>query len=97
MYGPVPVLRVVQWGIDDTDPLEEVRDIGVNTRIAGISTADAPRDNSGQFPGTDKRATGVALAGIDPALQESGAQLRLRQLVDDVAEALLQYRHWGLL
>merc|ERR1712212_360930 len=46
------------------DPINKVRGLGIHSRVASLSTAMAPRNNTGQLVSTHERATRVSLARV---------------------------------
>lgn len=46
---------------DPVDPSEVVLDLGVDTRVVGVSAADAPRHDALKFTIADQRSSRVAL------------------------------------
>ena len=77
------------------DPVDEVAGLGVDSGVAGLSTAVAPAHHSGQLSTAHEGTAGVSLAGVLAALLQTSADHGVGDVALSVGATAVVIAHHG--
>merc|ERR1719481_2113191 len=75
------------------DPVNEVRGLSVDSRVARLSTAIAPGDNTRELVSTHEGATRVTLAGVLSSLGKTSTDHGVIYIIDTIGITAVSIRN----